>query len=79
MTIEKKIDLRENDYNIKLIGFALGGLVIGITCFIDDVKGVPALIKLFAQILSACIVVKCGIDIDHLARRGTHSVISIIP
>ena len=66
MTIEKKIDLRENDYNIKLIGFALVGLVIGITCFIDDVKGVPALIKLFAQILTACIVVKCGIIIENV-------------
>lgn len=66
MSIEKKIDLHENNYHFKLLGFAIGGVIICVTCFIDDVKGVPALIKLFSQIISACIVVKSGIIIENV-------------
>ncbi len=66
MVIEKKIDLTQNSYNIKLLGFALGGIILSVTCFIDDVKGVPALVKLLAQTVAACIVVKCGILIDNV-------------
>ena len=64
MSIEKKIDLRENNYNIKLLGFVIGATVLCATCFVDDVKGIPALVKLAAQIIAACIVVKAGILID---------------
>jgi len=66
MTIENKIDLQYDNYEIKLLGFALGALIIGITCFIDDVKGVPALVKLSAQILAAIVVVRFVIRIDNL-------------
>ncbi|MBR2289261.1 MAG: undecaprenyl/decaprenyl-phosphate alpha-N-acetylglucosaminyl 1-phosphate transferase [Clostridia bacterium] len=66
MTIEKKIDLHENNYHMKLLGFAIGGVVICVTCFYDDVKGAPALVKLFAQIVAACIVVKFGIVIENV-------------
>ena len=54
-------------YNIKLSGFLLGALVIIITCFIDDVKGLPALVKLVAQIMAAVIVMKSGISIEHIS------------
>ena len=64
MTLEKKINLSIDNYYIKLIGFAVGGLIIGIVCFIDDIKGVPAIIKLLAQIVAACVVAKCGIKIE---------------
>lgn len=66
MVMENKIDLNAESYYIKLIGFGVGALIIGITCFIDDVKGVPALGKLFAQLLAACVVVKAGVRIDTL-------------
>lgn len=66
MSLENNINLREENYAIKLLGFVLGSFVIGITCFIDDVRGVPALIKLAAQVLSALIVIKFGIKIDNL-------------
>ena len=66
MTVEKKIDLRENNYNMKLLGFALGGVVIFVSCFVDDVRGVPAFVKLIAQIIAACIVVKFGIVIENV-------------
>lgn len=64
LSIETKIDLMQNDMLTKLIGFAVGALIIGITCFIDDVKGVHALVKLIAQIAAALVVVWSGIIID---------------
>ncbi len=66
MTIEKKIDLTADGYVRKLYGFTIGALLIGIICFIDDVRGTPALLKLLFQIASALIVIKSGIMIDNL-------------
>ena len=66
MTLENKINLRQDNNIVKLIGFVLGAFIIGITCFIDDVKGVPALIKLAAQVLAALVVIKAGIKIDNI-------------
>ena len=55
------------EYGKKILGFFVGVLILGITCFIDDVKNVPALVKLLAQVLAAVIVVICGIKIDIIA------------
>lgn len=46
---------------MKLIGFFLGYMVLGITCFIDDVKSVKPLTKLAGQLLAAIIVVAFGL------------------
>lgn len=67
MTLENKIDLTVDNYNFKLLGFAAGGLLIALVCFIDDIKGLPALSKLVAQIAAAIIVVKSGIIIDNIS------------
>ncbi len=66
LTIENKINLMDNDMMKKLIGFVVGALIIGITCFFDDVKGVHAIVKLIAQIAAAIVVVSSGIIIDTL-------------
>ena len=66
MTIESNIDLAEDNYYIKLMGFAIGGLIISSVCFYDDVKGAKAIIKLFAQIVAAIVVVKSGLIIDSI-------------
>lgn len=66
MTIESNIDLYQDNYLTKLIGFTIGALIIGTVCFVDDVKGVPALVKLAAQTLAALVVVKFGIRIENL-------------
>lgn len=66
MTIEKNINLQEENYYIKLLGFLAGGLIISVVCFIDDVKGVPAVFKLIAQIIAAIVVVSSGIRIGNL-------------
>ena len=72
MTIENKIDLVQEGYTRKLVGFVLGAGIIGITCFIDDVKGVPALIKLAAQVAAAVVAFKFGIRIDNLDIPGVN-------
>lgn len=65
MNFEKTLNLfGEENYYIKLIGFLLGILILGITCFIDDVKGIHSLVKLSAQIVAAVVVVMCGIKIE---------------
>ena len=77
-SIEGKIDLFGDDnYYIKLIGFFAGILVLGITCYIDDVKGVPSLVKLAAQIVAAIIVVACGIRIDSISIPFTEGKIIV--
>lgn len=71
MSIENSLNLFNVDnYIFKLIGFFLGILVLGIICFFDDWKGIPAYIKLLGQLISAIIVVCFGlrmesIDISH--------------
>ena len=77
-SIEGKINLIGDDcYYIKLIGFFAGIFVLGITCYIDDVKGVPSLIKLAAQIVAAVIVVACGIRIDNISIPFTEGKIIV--
>ena len=66
LSIEKSINLLEDNMHIKLIGFMIGGLVIGIVCFIDDLKDLPPLVKLTAQIIAAIIVVCSGLRIEHI-------------
>ena len=66
MTLEKNSDLNLEEHKIKLLGFLIGGLIIGVVCFIDDVKGVSAWIKLIFQIIAALIVIGSGIIIDSI-------------
>ncbi|MBR3697454.1 MAG: undecaprenyl/decaprenyl-phosphate alpha-N-acetylglucosaminyl 1-phosphate transferase [Clostridia bacterium] len=70
LTIEKKIDIFQDNLYMKLIGFVLGEIVIGIVCFYDDIKGTPAIIKLIFQIIAAIIVVNFGIRIDFFEIGG---------
>ena len=66
MSIEGNIDLAVDSYDKKLLGFFAGAVIIGITCFIDDVKGIRAIVKLLAQIVAAMVCIKTGIVIDDI-------------
>lgn len=67
MNFEESINLfGPENYAIKLIGFFIGIVVLGITCFVDDAKGIPSLVKLLAQIIAAIIVVMAGIRIENI-------------
>ena len=65
MFIEKKINFTADNLTQKIVGFLLGILVLGITCFIDDVKGIKPLAKLAGQTLAAILVTCSGILIDN--------------
>lgn len=66
MSIEGKIVLFADDQLwLKLVGFFVGIIILGITCFIDDTKGIHSLTKLAVQIVAALIVVACGIRIEN--------------
>lgn len=78
MNYEKTIDLfGAENYYIKLIGFFIGIVVLGITCYIDDVKGIPSLVKLAAQILAAIIVIMSGVRIENFTLPFTDNKIII--
>ena len=67
MTIENKIDLfTYEEYGKKLLGVFIGIVIIGITCFIDDMKNIKPLTKLSGQLLAAIIVVLFGVRIDNI-------------
>lgn len=66
--IEGTIQFNSSEnYGIKLYGFLIGIIIIGITCFIDDKKNISPFIKLFFQIFAAVVVTLCGIKIDNIS------------
>lgn len=65
MSIEKKVNFAEEGLNRKLIGCLLGAIILGITCYIDDVKDLKPLVKLAGQVIAAIVVVSSGVLIDN--------------
>lgn len=67
MSLEGKLTLfGETQYFKKILGFFVGIAILGIVCYIDDKKDIPALVKLIAQIIAATIVAVSGIRIDDI-------------
>ena len=68
MSLEGSINIfdADNNYWLKLVGFLIGIIVLGVTCFIDDSKGIPSWVKLIAQVGAAIIVAVCGIRIENI-------------
>ena len=75
MDFENSIDLFGDNLIVKLLGFLAGIAVLGITCFIDDSKGIPSMVKLAAQIVAAIIVIMCGIRIENFTLPFTDNKI----
>lgn len=67
MKVENKIDFISEGLDKKILGVFLGGIILTIICFIDDVKGIKPLVKLAGQLLAAIIVASCGVLIDNFA------------
>jgi len=75
MDFENSIDLFGDNLIVKLLGFLAGIAVLGITCFIDDSKGIPSMVKLAAQIVAAIIIIMCGIRIENFTLPFTDNKI----
>lgn len=83
LSVENSINLLEDNNHMKLLGFLIGGLIISVVCFIDDLKDVPPVVKLLAQIVAAIVVVAFGLKIENinipfLYKVGLPNVFSII-
>ena len=73
----------EEQYGYKLIGIFIGIVILGITCFIDDIKNIKPLAKLSGQLLAAIVVVAFGlrigdINLPFLQTEQINEVFSII-
>ena len=65
-SIEGNIELfSDENYLFKLIGFLIGIIILSFTCYFDDVKGIPPLVKLAGQTVAAAVVVSFGIRINN--------------
>jgi len=84
MSIEKTINLFDGDnYYIKLFGFFTGSFILGMFCFVDDLKNINPFVKLIGQIFAAVIVAGCGIQIDKIPLSifpviGTQEITNIV-
>ena len=63
--VEGKIDFFEDGLNVKLFGILSGIIVLGIVCYIDDVKDIKPLTKLIGQVIAALMVVLSGVVINN--------------
>ena len=65
-SIEGSIALFDGEgYLLKLIGFLIGIIILSITCYFDDIKGIHPLVKLAGQVTAAAVVVAFGIRINN--------------
>jgi len=83
LSVENEINLLADNNNMKLLGFLIGGVIIATVGFIDDLKDLPPLVKLLAQILVAVVVVSFGLKIENinipfLYKIGLPNIFSII-
>lgn len=62
---------------MNIIGFLLGIIVLGVVCYIDDIRGVPSLLKLASQIVAAIIVVAFGVQIENISIPFTEGKIVV--
>ena len=76
MFAEGKIDFLEDNLYIKLISVFVGILILGVTCYFDDVKGLKPLVKLTAQLAAAIIVVRSGIIIDNITIQENNVILN---
>ena len=52
----------------ELLGFFLGGTVLILVGIVDDMKDIPAKVKLLGQIVAACIVVAFGVRVEFMTN-----------
>ena len=79
MSIEGNLELGgEENYRMKLLGFLLGIIVLGVFAFTDDVKSLKPWQKLIGQVLAALIVYFFGIRIDTINEVTINPVLNFI-
>ncbi|MBM7853691.1 UDP-GlcNAc:undecaprenyl-phosphate GlcNAc-1-phosphate transferase [Desulfohalotomaculum tongense] len=64
-------------FSLPLAGLLVGGLLIVLLGILDDIKGLPAKVKLGGQILAALAVVPFGIQVDFITNPLTGGIITL--
>lgn len=79
MCVEGKLDLNDSEnYKMKVLGFLIGIIVLGIFAYVDDVKNLKPIQKLIAQVIAAVIIYVFGIRIDVINEHVLPEAISFI-
>lgn len=79
MAIEGKLVLNDSEnYQMKILGFLIGIIVIASFAYLDDVKHLKPIQKLIAQIVAAIIIYAFGIRIDVINEKMLPEVISFL-
>ncbi len=79
MTIEGNLELNGSENNkMKLLGFLIGIVILGIFAFIDDLKNMKAWQKLIVQIIAASVVYAFGVKIDTIGETIINPILSYI-
>lgn len=79
MLIENQIEYDDTEnYRTKLLGFLIGIIIIEIFAYLDDIKNLPPIVKLIAQIVSAIIVYLFGIKIDIINGYTLEPIVSFL-
>ncbi|MFR6291830.1 MAG: glycosyltransferase family 4 protein [Peptococcaceae bacterium] len=55
-------------FSKQLLGIFLGGTILVLVGIIDDMKDIPAKVKLLGQIVAACVVVAFGVRVDFMTN-----------
>lgn len=71
-----KIDLLE--INKEILGMLLGASIIVVMGFVDDIKPLPAKVKLLVQIIAAIVLVGFGIKIEYITNFFKSDTISFL-
>lgn len=53
-------------FSLEMKGVIMGGILLLLTGFVDDIKPLPAFLKLFIQIIACLILAKCGVMVSFL-------------
>ncbi len=53
-------------FSIEMKGIIVGGVLLLLTGFVDDIKPLPVFLKLFIQIIACVILAKCGVMVSFL-------------
>jgi UDP-GlcNAc:undecaprenyl-phosphate GlcNAc-1-phosphate transferase len=70
------------DFSIELKGVIMGGTIILLVGVIDDVKKLPATLKLISQLLASTTMILCGVKLDFLPNtwwgNGGEIILTVI-
>ncbi len=60
--------LLSHGFSKQILGIFLGGTILVLVGIVDDMKDIPAKVKLLGQIIAACVVVAFGVRVDFMTN-----------